>query len=203
MTNPSDYSGQAQPAGWFPDPSGGPGTRWWDGQNWTQHVSDPSQVYASAEPRRVDPATPLYTPWIWLIVLLPLLSLVTLLFWDMDAYLTASMSTDDPFAQYRDPGYLAEQALSFVIYGVTVLFAFLDRRVLLQRGFDRPFHWAWTFLGGIVYIIGRSVVVRRRSGRGLLPIWVYIGVFVLSMTVVIAKVVAAVSTAMTVTPGFS
>ena len=204
MTNPYDYAGQTQPAGWYPDPSGGRGTRWWDGQQWTQHVSDPAlQVYASNEPRRVDPSTPIYTPWIWLIVLLPLLSLVTLLFWDMDSYLTASMSTDDPFAQYSDPGYLVEQGTGWLIYGVSVLFAFLDRRVLLQRGFDRPFHWAWTFLGGIVYIIGRSVIVRRRSGRGLLPIWVYIAVFVVSMIVVIAKIVGAVSTAMAVTPGFS
>jgi len=26
------------PAGWYPDPSGTPGTRWWDGQGWTEHV---------------------------------------------------------------------------------------------------------------------------------------------------------------------
>ena len=113
------------------------------------------------------------------------------------------IAPDDPFAEYRDPGYLLQQGLSLLLYGLSVLFAFLDRRVLLQRGFDRPFHWAWTFLGGIVYIIGRSVIVRRRSGRGLLPIWVYIAVFVVSMIVVIAKVVGAVSTAMAVMPGFS
>jgi hypothetical protein len=206
VTNPSGYSGQNQPAGWFPDPSGGPGTRWWDGQNWTQHVSDPSQhVYAPInEPRRVDPSTPVYTPYIWLIVLLPLLSILALLFWDMDAYMRASIaSPDDPFAQYRDPGYLLAQGLGFLLYALSVLFAFLDRRVLVQRGFDRPFHWAWTFLGGIVYIIGRSVIVRRRSGRGLLPIWVYIGVFVLSMIVVIIKVSSAVSSMMSVLPQLS
>lgn len=200
MTNPSDYSSQAQPAGWFPDPLGGPGTRWWDGQNWTQHVSDPAlQVYASNEPRRVDPATPLYTPYIWLIVLLPLVSIIGLLFWDMDAYMTASISSpDNPFAQYSDPGYLLLQGLGWVIYALSVLFAFLDRRVLLQRGFDRPFHWAWTFLGSTVYIIGRSVIVRRRSGGGLLPIWITIGVVVVSLIVAIVKVTAAVSTMMSV-----
>jgi hypothetical protein len=28
----------AVPAGWFPDPAGSPGHRYWDGQAWTQHV---------------------------------------------------------------------------------------------------------------------------------------------------------------------
>ena len=26
------------PPGWYPDPAGGRGTRWWDGQGWTDHV---------------------------------------------------------------------------------------------------------------------------------------------------------------------
>jgi hypothetical protein len=33
--------GSAQPlpdAGWYPDPAGGDGTRWWDGKGWTDHV---------------------------------------------------------------------------------------------------------------------------------------------------------------------
>lgn len=201
VTNPSNYSSQSQPAGWFPDPWGGPGTRWWDGQQWTEHTSDPAQVYASVEPRRVDPATPIYTPFIWLIVLLPLVSIIVLLFWDIDAYMNSALvSADDPFAQYRDPGYLLIQGMSWLLYALSVLFAFLDRRALLQRGFDRPFHWAWTFLGSAVYVIGRSVIVRRRSGNGLLPIWVMIGVSVVSLIVATVKIVGAMSSMMS---GFS
>ncbi len=32
MTQPSP------PPGWYPEPAGGGGTRWWDGQGWTDHV---------------------------------------------------------------------------------------------------------------------------------------------------------------------
>ena len=30
------------PAGWYPDPYGAAGARWWDGQSWTGHVTDPA-----------------------------------------------------------------------------------------------------------------------------------------------------------------
>lgn len=36
------------PAGWYPDPGGSGGSRWWDGQTWTEHVSDPRAVATAA-----------------------------------------------------------------------------------------------------------------------------------------------------------
>jgi len=44
-------SEHAAPAGWFPDPTGKPGLRWWDGQQWTGNTSRapaPSPANASA-----------------------------------------------------------------------------------------------------------------------------------------------------------
>jgi Protein of unknown function (DUF2510) len=34
----------AQPAGWYADPSGLPATRWWDGQQWTDHLQPGAAV---------------------------------------------------------------------------------------------------------------------------------------------------------------
>jgi hypothetical protein len=37
---PSPIPPEYPPAGWYPDPSGQIGHRWWDGQSWSEHVSD-------------------------------------------------------------------------------------------------------------------------------------------------------------------
>ena len=42
------------PPGWYPDPVGQRGTRWWDGQGWTEHV----QQAAAAAPAAVAAAVP-------------------------------------------------------------------------------------------------------------------------------------------------
>ncbi|KQS68538.1 phospholipid scramblase-related protein [Modestobacter sp. Leaf380] len=40
------------PPGWYPDPAGTPGTRWWDGNGWTEHV----QQAAAPPPPAGQPA---------------------------------------------------------------------------------------------------------------------------------------------------
>lgn len=47
------------PAGWFADPSGGQGWRWWDGQRWTEHTSDQAADQRAVESTResVPPPT--------------------------------------------------------------------------------------------------------------------------------------------------
>ena len=99
----------------------------------------------------------------------------------------------------RRPPTSRRIALSFVVYAGTVVLALLDYRELTARGVPKPFHWALSFIpsyGYLVYLIGRTVVVKSRTDRGLGPIWLAIAVFVFG--VVLALVMfAQMMTAMT------
>ena len=56
---PTEYRSSAMtqpppPPGWYPDPAGGAGARWWDGQGWTEHV----QQARAARSRQHAPPPP-------------------------------------------------------------------------------------------------------------------------------------------------
>ena len=87
---------------------------------------------------------------------------------------------------FLSPGYLIAVFGGFIIYGLNAFFAYRDYTYLASVGIVRPFHWAWTFLSSPVYVIGRSVVVGRRTGGlGKAPMWVSIGAMALSFVVTI------------------
>ncbi len=174
------------PAGWYPDPAGGPGRRWWDGTAWTEQVEQPYSASYTPPVLGAPAGTAPYTPWIWTIVLLPLLSILVLFTVDMEEFLAQAIAADtsDPFAPLvPTQAELVLNGTGIAIYAVTVLLAFLDWRELRKRRVDKPFHFAWAFLSSLVYVIGRSIVVRRRVGTGSAPMWVAIGVTVLSVVV--------------------
>ena len=137
--------------------------------------------------------------WIWLIVLMPLVSALLLLvmpwrsLFDIAPYVELMESGQGigevmPYGMYMAPWWFVITAAGWIIYGLTVLFAYLDRKALFARGIDRPFPWAWAFLS-VVYSIGRAVVAIRRTGSGWAPIWGLVAVQVASM--VIAGIVTA------------
>jgi hypothetical protein len=127
------------------------------------------------------------TVWIWLIVLLPLLSISSLFLIDVTGYMQAILANPTSLAAllslYVSPGFIITVVLSLVLYALTVIFAVRDYRTLVQRGVPRPFHWGFAFFGPIIYTIGRSVVVKIRTGQGLAPLWGAIAVFGVSMVV--------------------
>jgi Protein of unknown function (DUF2510) len=212
----------APPPGWYPDPAGTVRLRWWDGTSWTDQYSTPGPQGAYTGPYAASPyaagsytanpyanapiaferplisrEAPVYNPLIWVITFLPLLSTVLLLFWNPEfRFITVGREqtpTLDPFSLFT-PAYFMLVSSGFVAYGASVLLAYFDSERLKRSGVVRPFHWAWSFLSSGVYIIGRSVIVSKVArGRGLVPIWVMIGVFVLNMVVANIKMSALMS----------
>jgi hypothetical protein len=143
---------------------------------------------------RISSETPVYNPMIWIITLLPLLSVVLLLLWNPEFRIinigSRNRPTVDP-ASILTPAYFLLVFTGFATYAVSVLMAYFDSERLKRDGVVRPFHWAWSFLSGTVYVIGRSVIVRKVApDRGLVPVWVLIGVIVLSIIVSTIKMSA-------------
>jgi hypothetical protein len=187
-------------AGWYDDPAGTGQKRWWDGVQWSEHLHDPSlEVYGVVAKPVVGAGTPVYNAFIWVITLLPLVSIAAVLPFDMTGYMLRSVARVTAF----DGSYVLLTLLGWAIYLVTPLLAYYDWKKLRRDGYERPFHWAWSFLTSAVYIIGRSVIAKRRSGRGLLPIWIWIAVTVLSIVVSFVKIAGAMSAVYATMPSFS
>ncbi|WP_120521228.1 DUF2510 domain-containing protein [Arthrobacter celericrescens] len=208
MTHPG--SGSTPPPGWYPDPADTRRSRWWDGTAWTHQVAGGGPPFQQAQPiqagqplqtgqplragppprPQIDSRTPVDNPYIWGVVLLPLLSVTFLLAWNPEIRFrtVGTRQVLDPASLFT-PWYFAIVVSSFLLYGVSVLLAYLDWQKLSQDGVVRPFHWAWCFLSPAVYVIGRSVIVYGvAAGRGLAPVWALIGTFVLSAVVASIKV---------------
>jgi len=304
----SDSNTPQIPAGWYTDPSGAAGLRWWDGTQWTEHVSAPvtptpaaeapveqapvevppveappveapvvpaaetpaaapyvppvepvapaavvpptapvappapsipaaplprygelqesqpqqygqaaygqaqpgqpqygQPAYGSPAPQAAPAGSPVNTIFFWILAALPVLSLIGLLVWDMRAYIDASLYPDpsNPFAAF-DGGYLLYSGIGWLVYAGTVVLAFFDNRQLKRIGIDRPFHWAWSFLSSIVYVIGRSVVLKRRGAKGfMLPVWVYIAIFAITFIIAIVKIADMIAYVVSVAPGYT
>ncbi|MBN9240507.1 MAG: hypothetical protein BGO97_12420 [Micrococcales bacterium 70-64] len=133
-----------------------------------------------------------YSPWIWLVVVLPYVTLPLLFTFDLPGYLRG-LDVSDPDASvqlqlqlFTSPALLLLSLSGWVLGAAVVLFSWLDWRWLVRAGVPQPFHWAFGFfslLGYPVYAIGRAVVTRRRTGRGMAVLWVVIALFALSLVV--------------------
>jgi hypothetical protein len=59
---PQPPNAAAIPPGWYPDPAGGSGKRWWDGSRWTEHVRQPEQQAPAPVVGGYTPTIGGYTP---------------------------------------------------------------------------------------------------------------------------------------------
>ncbi len=199
------------PAGWYPVAAGSAQQRWWDGARWTEHVYGPTAAVAAPvatpavvlrAPEGVKPGT----VWFWLLAVgAPVLTLLDLI--PTSIYLSQVIQgdTSDPTsiaASTFSPAYLLVFLSGWFIYAVCIVLALLDWRELKAHGVPKPFHWAWSFFVLIVgwpavYVIGRTVVAKRRTGAGMAPLWVFIGLevvtFIVSLVVVLTAIIELIS----------
>jgi len=183
------------------------------------HPPYPPQGYPGMTPvPRAPEGTTTGTVWIWLIVVLPLVQMLasipllvgigemyTKLFGTLDFSDSAS---SNEVMQGMLSSYIGlfgpvlwVTLLSYLLSGVGVLLGWLDWRELRGRGVPKPFHWAWGFFaftgaGTLVYLIGRTVVARRRTGTGLAPLWAGIVVYIVLMVATFAWTIALVASAL-------
>lgn len=192
--------------GWYPAPDRPGQLRWWDGYRWSDsyQFGYPSQLpyFPGARAVRppVHPGTLVYRWTIWAIALLPSAVVLLELLW-YPTFRYRTLVSGGRLVRVLDlgsvftPTYFLVIGASWVVYGLCVWFAYLDRRDLARRGVVRPFHWAWAFLSPTVYLVGRSVIVFKVARpKGLAPVWVHIVALVLGVILVSIRVATAVHT---------
>ena len=203
----TDSNSTPPPAGWYPDPAGSPRTRWWNGFGWSDTYGEPSPsatpaltpasaapspygaapAYTAAQSLTAPEGTAPYPPHIGALALLPLISLVVTFATGFDAeqLVADSLAPDAPPVTAAN---LITGAIGWLVILLSILFGVLDWRALNRAGVPRPFHWAWIFfavLGIPVYMVGRSIVVRKRVGSGLAPM-------IINLVLLLANFVAGI-----------
>ncbi|HEY5230357.1 MAG TPA: DUF2510 domain-containing protein [Galbitalea sp.] len=197
------------PAGWYPV-AGSEQKRWWDGTRWTDHIYDPATAtpVAPASPAATTPVAPLRAPegvkpgtvWFWLLAVgapvLQLLELIPASIW-VNQVVAGDPSANSVAGSGLDPLSLVTFLSGWIIAAFCIVIALLDWRELRARGIPKPFHWAWSFFvivigWPVVYVIGRTVVAKRRTGSGMAPLWVFVGLQVVAFIAVAIFVVFVV-----------
>jgi hypothetical protein len=194
----TDPTPRAQP-GWYPIAPGSSQLRWWDGSQWTDHTHDAATSYGQQQqqPAKAPEGTRPYTVWIWILAITPLASFVPFITMNYPAMMRQIVENPDSSAViYASQGYLISVGIGFLVYALSVVLSLIDYLALKKAGVPRPFHWAWSFLNVGVYVIGRSVIARRRIGKGIAPMWVWIALYVVVIIVVFAIIFSALAAAL-------
>lgn len=159
------------PAGWYPDPAGGEGKRWWDGSVWTQDVQAPeappplptfgNYVHAEFRPTTALPVAEAgiaYTRESWWIAGSPLWVVVPQ---------AAIFEVFNSLAPLPLPSLLLGSALlSVLAWAILVRLAFADRAGLLHGGNATVASPWWTLLTPLAYLIVRARQVQLYATGG-------------------------------------
>lgn len=187
MSNDGNSSAPAGvPAGWYDDPSGGGGRRWWDGANWTSHVQAPLpvvQVPVVQVPVVQAPAVP-SAPFVanqqpvqrvqrvkegahetraaWWIAFSPLWSAVGQAVVFSIVLSLLSLPTAELLPEIV--------VLNVVLWALVLVFAFNDRAKLVEAGIVGTASPYWVLLTPIAYLIARALQVRLYGSGAWTPV---------------------------------
>ena len=137
-------------------------------------------MHAPHERPLLPPGTRVDGVWVWLIVVVPWVLASTIFLFDIRVVLDALWVDDTGGALGHVAEHLAVLAgTSLATIGCALLFAARDARNLRAVGVVRPFPWGYAAIAGIVYQVGRHVVLRKVTPASPAPLVVSIVLYVL------------------------
>ena len=123
--------------------------------------------------QRIGVHAPLaYTPFVWIIAMIPLIQLVGILL--VVSAVDVAMAL--PFLL----------AIGVGPYIAGIPLALADQRQLMRTGHQRPAHWAWSILTSPAYLVARAIAASREHGKGLTPLLVWASLSLLQVASIIA-----------------
>ena len=159
------------PPGWYPTGVGDQ-LRWWDGYQWTSHVSPaltpsapvPATSLATLPAKEPEPEVASRTLASWLLAFFPLvLGLMTVLL---------AISDLEP-----GPAFAVLGLFSLLLVPAGVGLGLWDIATLRARGSNlSQAHALWVFLGGWVYLLIRAILIKSQDREQ----WLVLGVNVLT-----------------------
>ncbi|MCD2499387.1 hypothetical protein [Microbacterium nymphoidis] len=127
------------------------------------------------------------TPWAWVISALAFVQICAYFVVDWGAVLRLNLaiisfgvgrpvrSELSPYVTAVVPSIALAGGISLVCYAASIVCAYLDQRALTRLGVVKPFPWGWNFLlQPLLYLIGRTVVLRRQGRSSFGPLWLAI-----------------------------
>lgn len=124
-------------------------------------VQDPEEFYAGI-------ATRTSTSSGWFIAIMPLIAGILVV------GLVKGAENYPRYVPIDAEPWLVAAGVVALLYLVTLLLAVADRRKLDWSGYSGTAHWAWALLSAPVYLLARTIVVKRETGRFsmLLVVWI-------------------------------
>ncbi len=130
---------------------------------------DPNAAAAASDEIFTPPATRKSTVAAWIIALTPLIGTFLVV---------GSVKGPENYPRYAPAGiewWMLAGGVIAILYIAIIVLAIVDRSKLDWAGYNRPAHWLWALLTAPVYLLVRTIAVKRETGKNSLVLWVWLG----------------------------